>query len=304
MVGTRLRRHVLGENPRRIPAAFAAGVAATVALELFLAVLSAGPGFAVLTVVTYVLGAAGLTCLAFRWSGGLVAVWAAVFPAMFAFAWRLFSYVGVPGPGVGQILGPAAGYTLGLGTVLYGLGTAAAWLFRRLGLSPASENPAEEGVAGAVRRNRRAVLLGTAGGAMALTAAVGYPLGWWCRAEPADFGVENELPRSVDVSVAVRRDDETVFEASPSLGPGIDTETDPEVGPSDDAHFDGVVPLGCSFPATVTVRATAAGQTATETVTFPEPELSASESLTGSNLHVRVTAEGIEIEGGHSIAIA
>ncbi|ELZ25014.1 hypothetical protein C475_10724, partial [Halosimplex carlsbadense 2-9-1] len=100
-----------------------AGVAAAVALELFLAVLSAGSGFAVLTVVTYVIGAAGLTRLVLRWSGGFVTTWAAVFPPMFAFAWRLFSYAG-PGPSFGQILGPAVAYTLGVGTVWYALGAA------------------------------------------------------------------------------------------------------------------------------------------------------------------------------------
>jgi|GEM_PF-3596771 len=121
MSGDLLRGHVVGERPKRIPVAFAVGVVAAIALELFLAVLSAGPGFAVLTVVTYVLGAAGVTRLVLRWSGGLVTVWAGVFPPMFAFAWRLFSYVG-PGPSVGQFLGPAVAYTLGVGTVWYALG--------------------------------------------------------------------------------------------------------------------------------------------------------------------------------------
>jgi hypothetical protein len=119
----RLRTHVVGERPTRIPVAFAVGVAAAVALELFLAILGAGGGFAVVTVVTYVLGAAGLTYLMLRWSGGLVTVWAGVFPSMFAFVWRLFSYVG-PGPSFGQILGPALAYTLGVGTVWYVLGIA------------------------------------------------------------------------------------------------------------------------------------------------------------------------------------
>jgi hypothetical protein len=123
MVWCRVRTHLVGERPRWIPVAFAAGAVAAVALELFLAVLGTGPGFAVVTVVTYVLGAAGLTRLVLRWPGGLVTVWASVFPPMFAFAWRLFSYVG-PGPSFGQILGPAVAYTLGVGTVWYALGIA------------------------------------------------------------------------------------------------------------------------------------------------------------------------------------
>ncbi|QLH79526.1 hypothetical protein HZS55_20500 [Halosimplex rubrum] len=119
----RLRAHVVGERPKRIPVAFGVGVAAAVALELLLAALGASGGFAVVTVVTYVLGAAGLTRLVLRWSGGLVTVWGGVFPLMFAFAWRLFSYVG-PGPSFGQILGPAVAYTVGVGTVWYALGIA------------------------------------------------------------------------------------------------------------------------------------------------------------------------------------
>ncbi|QLH84507.1 hypothetical protein [Halosimplex pelagicum] len=303
MIRDRLRAHVVGERPRSIPLGFAVGVVVALALELVLAVLGTGPGFAVLTVVTYVLGAAGLTRLVFRWSGGLVTVWAAVFPPMVAFAWRLFSYVG-PGPGIDQLLGPAVAYTLGLGTVLYVLGAAAQWALRRAGLSSASENPAEEGVAGTVRRNRRAVLVGSVGGAMLMTAGVGHALGWWCRAEPADCHVDNELPRTVDARLTVRRADETVFTASPSLGPAEATQVGSADATPDDARFESAVPLGCSFPATVTVSVEADERSATETVTFPEPDLSPAESLHGSDLDIRVVNDDIEIEANNSIAIA
>ncbi|QPV62396.1 hypothetical protein I7X12_16880 [Halosimplex litoreum] len=65
MNGARLRTHLVGERPKRTPVAFAVGVAAAVALELFLAILGAGGGFAVVTVVSYVIGTAGLTRLVF-----------------------------------------------------------------------------------------------------------------------------------------------------------------------------------------------------------------------------------------------
>lgn len=298
----RPRTHLVGERPRRIPIAFAAGVAAAVALELFLAVLGAGGGFAVVTVVTYVLGAAGMTRFVFRRSSGLGIVWAGVFPPMFAFAWRLFSYVG-PGPSFGQILGPAVAYALGVGTVLYVLGVAARWALRWAGLSSASEQPAEEGVAGAVRRNRRAVLLGTAGGATVLTAGVGHALGWWCRAEPADCHVENDLPTRVDVQIAVQREGETVFEASPSLGPTDDAQAGSAGAAPHEARFESAVALGCSFPATVTVAVEADGRSETETATFPEPDLSRAESLFGSVLDVHVGEDDIEVEGRNLLSV-
>ncbi|WP_436906675.1 hypothetical protein [Halosimplex marinum] len=299
-----LRAHVVGERPKLIPAAFAVGVVAAVAFELFLAVLGTGPGFAVLTVIAYLVGAAALIRLVLRWSGGVVTAWAAAFPSMYAFAWRLFSYVGMPPPDLGRFLPPAVALTLGVGTALYVLGTAVGWMLRRSGLSPASENPAEEGVAGAVRRNRRAVLVGSVGGVLTLTAGVGHALGWWCQAEPATCHVDNELPSAVDARVTVRRADETVFTASPSLGPAEDTQAGSADATPDDARFEEAVPLGCSFPATVTVAVEADDRSATETVTFPEPDLSRSESLFGSVLHIRVTDGDIEIEANYSIAIA
>ncbi|WP_135363119.1 hypothetical protein [Halosimplex halophilum] len=300
----RLWAHVVGERPRWIPVAFAVGVAAAVGLELFLAVLGTGPGFAVLTVIAYLVGAAALTHLVLRWSGGVVTAWAAAFPSMYAFAWRFFSYVGMPPPDLGRFLPPAVALTLGVGTALYVLGITVGRLLRRSGVSPASENPAEDGVAGAVRRNRRAVLVGSVGGALTLTAGVGHALGWWCRAEPATCHVENELPRAVDAGVTVRRAGETVFTASPSLGPAEDTQAGSATATPDDARFEEAVPLGCSFPATVTVSVEADGRSATETVTFPEPDLSRSETLFGSVLHVRVTDGDTEIEANYSIAIA
>lgn len=300
----RIRTHVLGERLRQVPVAFAVGVVAALALELFLALLETGPGFAVLTVITYLVGAAALTSLALRWSGGLVTVWAIAFPAMYAFAWRLFSAVGTPPPRASRFLAPAAALTLGVGTALYVLGTAARWALRRSGLSPASDDPAEAGVAGAVRRNRRAVLLGGFGGALTLTAGVGRALGWWCRAEPADCRVENGLPRTVDVEVTVRRQGDVVFTASPSLGPTDDTRTGQNGAQKAETTFESAVPIGCSFPATTTVTVAADGRSTTETATFPEPDLSDYESLMGSALDIRVTDEGVEVEARNLIAVA
>ncbi|WP_123537412.1 hypothetical protein [Halosimplex salinum] len=304
MNDSRIRSHLLGERLRTVPLAFTVGFVAAIALELFLAVLGTGPGFAVLTVVAYLVVGAALTRLVLRWSGGLITAWAAAFPAMYAFAWRLFSFVGMPPTGAGQFLQPAVELTLGVGTALYVLGVAVRWVLREVGVSPASEEPAEAGVAGSVRRNRRAVLLGGLGGTLIATAGVGHALGWWCRAEPADCTVENGLQRAVDVQISVRRDDTEVFSAAPHLGTWDRATSTREDGAYREARFEEAVPLGCSLPATVTVDVETGDRSVTETVTFPDPELTRSESLMGSTLFVEIRPDAVEMEAGHSIAIA
>lgn len=262
--------------------------------------------------------------------GGLIAVWASLFPLVFGVVLRN-GRSGLFPPSYGELFVAAVVSTIVAGTITFAIATMVTRHFPAGILSSGSAaspeertddeqvrndvEPPEDGTdssgsgldsAPSVRYDRRTLLLAGGSGLGVVGIGFGWVYGTWCQVGPADCRIQNSTGRTMTLDVSVSRGGWEVFHAEPELGLFEARQVNTDEYDTKLKRYDSAIPIGCSLPEDVTVTVDTDVDTigtVTETVTFTAPGPRSGGWVSGSVLQIEVTDDGVDIEPEISIGV-